>query len=125
VSAADGESFLTVAEVAEQLRLNQHTIRNWIDRGELPAVRIGRRVRIRRRDLDHLLAHRTSHTVKAVRGAGAASTTEPPELWERLGAAATALGEAISTAQRAAIAAALSELGDAAHELGDTLAHER
>jgi excisionase family DNA binding protein len=32
------------------------TVRNWIDRGELPAVRVGsRRVRIRRSDLDRFL----------------------------------------------------------------------
>lgn len=48
-----GVELLTVAEVAEALKLNQQTIRNWIDQGRLPAVRIGqRRVRIRRTDLD-------------------------------------------------------------------------
>jgi excisionase family DNA binding protein len=47
------EEFLTVAEVAERLKMNQQTIRNWIDRGELPAIRLGpRRVRAhRQRDL--------------------------------------------------------------------------
>ena len=49
------DSFLTVAEVAETLKLNQQTVRNWIDRGELPAVRVGRRVRIKRADFDRLL----------------------------------------------------------------------
>jgi len=49
------ESFLTVAEVAELLRLNQQTVRNWIDAGSLPAVRVGRRVRIKRSDLDRIL----------------------------------------------------------------------
>lgn len=49
------DEFLTVAEVAALLKLNQQTIRNWIDAGTLPAVRIGRRVRILRRDLDELL----------------------------------------------------------------------
>jgi excisionase family DNA binding protein len=47
------DEFLTVAEVAE---LNQQTVRNWIDAGSLPAVRIGRRVRVRRHDLDRKLA---------------------------------------------------------------------
>jgi excisionase family DNA binding protein len=50
------DEFLTVAEVAEMLKLNQQTIRNWIDKGDLAAVRIGRRVRIRREDLDAKLA---------------------------------------------------------------------
>src|ERR1700722_16848430 len=49
------ESFLTVAEVAELLKLNQQTVRNWIDQGSLPALRVGRRVRIKRSDLDRIL----------------------------------------------------------------------
>ena len=49
------ETFLTVAEVAELLRLNQQTVRNWIDAGSLPALRVGRRVRIKRSDLDRIL----------------------------------------------------------------------
>jgi excisionase family DNA binding protein len=49
------ESFLTVAEVAELLRLNQQTVRNWIDAGSLPAIRVGRRVRIKRSDLNRIL----------------------------------------------------------------------
>ena len=49
------DSFLTVAEVAELLKLNQQTVRNWIDQGSLPALRVGRRVRIRQSDLDRLL----------------------------------------------------------------------
>lgn len=49
------ETFLTVAEVAELLKLNQQTVRNWIDQGSLPAVRVGRRVRIRRSDLERML----------------------------------------------------------------------
>ena len=49
------ESFLTVAEVAGLLKLNQQTVRNWIEQGSLPALRVGRRVRIRRSDFDRLL----------------------------------------------------------------------
>jgi excisionase family DNA binding protein len=49
------ESFMTVAEVAEVLKLNQQTVRNWIDQGSLPALRVGRRVRIRRSDFERLL----------------------------------------------------------------------
>lgn len=37
------------------LKLNQQTVRNWIDQGRLPALRVGRRVRIRRSDLDRVL----------------------------------------------------------------------
>jgi excisionase family DNA binding protein len=49
------ESYLTVAEVAETLKLNQQTVRNWIDQGSLPALRVGRRVRIKRSDFERLL----------------------------------------------------------------------
>jgi excisionase family DNA binding protein len=50
------ESFLTVAEVANTLKLNQQTVRNWIDQGSLPALRVGRRVRIKRSDFERVLA---------------------------------------------------------------------
>ena len=57
MSAGDlEESYLTVAEVAELLKLNQQTVRNWIDHGSLPALRVGRRVRIKRSDFESLLA---------------------------------------------------------------------
>lgn len=48
--------FDRVAEIAEILKLNQQTVRNWIDQGSLPALRVGtRRVRVRRSDLDAYL----------------------------------------------------------------------
>ena len=50
-----GEEFLTVAEVAATLKLNQQTVRNWIDQGSLPALRVGRRVRIKRSDFERIL----------------------------------------------------------------------
>jgi excisionase family DNA binding protein len=65
-SAEPEDSFLTVAEVAEMLKLNQQTVRNWIDQGSLPALRVGRRVRIKRSDFEQVLAR--SYTG----GAGAA-----------------------------------------------------
>ncbi len=51
----DMEEFLTVHEVAALLRVNQQTVRNWIDAGSLPAVRAGRRVRIAQATLEELL----------------------------------------------------------------------
>jgi excisionase family DNA binding protein len=50
------DEFLTVNEIAEHLRLNQQTVRNWIDQGQLRAVRVGRRVRVRRADFDDLVS---------------------------------------------------------------------
>jgi excisionase family DNA binding protein len=55
-SADPEDSFLTVAEVAGILKLNQQTVRNWIDQGSLPALRVGRRVRIKRSDFERVLA---------------------------------------------------------------------
>jgi excisionase family DNA binding protein len=56
VTDASGDELMTVAEIAAVLKLNQQTIRNWIDQGRLPAIRIGRRVRIKRSDFKALLA---------------------------------------------------------------------
>ena len=51
------DEFLTVDDVAQLLKLNPQTVRNMIDRGELPAIPVGaRRVRIERSDLDAFLA---------------------------------------------------------------------
>jgi excisionase family DNA binding protein len=47
--------FLTVDEVAARLKLNPQTVRNWISAGALPAVRAGRRVRVRAASLEAFL----------------------------------------------------------------------
>jgi excisionase family DNA binding protein len=53
----EADPFLTVAEVAAMLRINQQTVRNTIERGELAAVRVGpRRVRVRKSALDAWIA---------------------------------------------------------------------
>ena len=49
------ETYLTVAEVAATLKLNQQTVRNWIDAGTLPAIRVGRRVRIKSSDFQRII----------------------------------------------------------------------
>ncbi|MGH2872937.1 MAG: helix-turn-helix domain-containing protein [Solirubrobacteraceae bacterium] len=46
---------LTVPQVAEAFQVTAQTIRNWIDQGVLPAVRVGRAFRIRPADVDALL----------------------------------------------------------------------
>jgi excisionase family DNA binding protein len=46
---------LTVPEVAKRFQVTAQTIRNWIDGGALPAVRVGRAYRIRSEDVDELL----------------------------------------------------------------------
>jgi excisionase family DNA binding protein len=73
------DEFLTVAEVAELLKLNQQTVRNWIDRGELAAIRVGRRVRIRREELERLLQNRYEPKLKREPEPEARATAE--EFW--------------------------------------------
>jgi excisionase family DNA binding protein len=53
--SSEPDEFLTVAEVADTLKLNQQTVRNWIEQGVLPALRVGRRVRIKRSDFERIL----------------------------------------------------------------------
>ena len=51
------DPWLTVAEVAEELRLNPATIRLWISKGQLIAVRTGpRRLLIKRSDLERTIS---------------------------------------------------------------------
>jgi excisionase family DNA binding protein len=47
--------FLTVQEIARSLKLHPQTVRNWIVAETLPAVRIGRSVRVRRVDFERFL----------------------------------------------------------------------
>lgn len=49
------EELLTVAEVAEMLRVSTMTVYRLIRTGELPAVRVGRNYRVRRAELDSYL----------------------------------------------------------------------
>lgn len=54
--AADGaERLLTVAEVADSLRVSNMTVYRLIKRGQLGAIRVGKNYRIRQRDLDAYL----------------------------------------------------------------------
>jgi excisionase family DNA binding protein len=46
---------LTVPQVAATFQVTAQTVRNWIDHGTLPAVRVGRAFRVRRHDVDALL----------------------------------------------------------------------
>ena len=46
---------LTVPQVAAEFQVTAQTVRNWIDHGALPAVRVGRAFRVRRADVDELL----------------------------------------------------------------------
>ena len=49
------DRLLTIAEVADRLRVNQKTIRRWIDAKELPAFKLGRQWRISEQNLRQFL----------------------------------------------------------------------
>jgi len=46
---------LTVSEVASYLRLAERTVREMIDRGDIPAMKIGKAYRIKRIDLESFI----------------------------------------------------------------------
>jgi excisionase family DNA binding protein len=53
---------LTVPEVAAEFQVTAQTIRNWIDQGILPAVRVGRGYRIRHADVDELVTRASANS---------------------------------------------------------------
>jgi excisionase family DNA binding protein len=50
------QQLLTVMQIAEEFQVTTQTIRNWIDGGALPAVKIGRCYRVKREAVDAMLA---------------------------------------------------------------------
>jgi len=104
---------MTVREVAELPKLNQQTIRNWIDDGKLPAVRAGnRRVRIREADVDAFIA--------ASSGQAPPAPVDRP--WGRLHGALAAATSATAGEDLTKLVEALTELSEAARELAARLA---
>ena len=71
---------LTVPQIAGQFQVTAQTIRNWIDHGVLPAVRVGRAFRVRREDVDSLLerASAESGSLATRRDVWTAKTTSLP-----------------------------------------------
>ena len=59
-TTTEEKPLLTVSEVAEFCRLSPRTVRRWIERGELPAHRLGRQLRISEKDLKIFLRDRWS-----------------------------------------------------------------
>ena len=76
---------LTVPQVAEQFQVTAQTIRNWIDGGVLPAVRVGRAFRVRSEDVDALLerARAESSSLATRRDVWTPTTTSLPRKHDR------------------------------------------
>src|SRR5688572_26067047 len=66
------EGFLTTEEVLEYLQVNLRTVYRLIKAGKIPAVRVGRQWRFRKRDIDAWL-----DTQRTQQGAGAAPAATP------------------------------------------------
>jgi excisionase family DNA binding protein len=115
------DEFLTVDEVARLLKLNQQTVRNQIDRGEMPAVRMGpRRVRIRRSELARSSLRRAAQP--RVRGPRLPrSTRAVSQRGRRSGPAMAETTAALETAERNEIVGALYGLANAVGALADAL----
>ena len=111
MNATWDDEYLTVNEIAEHLKLNPQTVRNWIDQGALRAVRIGRRVRVSRAEMDRILAQGASTTAEPQ--ASAVASDQPDEqLSQALERAQRLLGRR-TAARRAELAEGLQELADA------------
>ena len=54
------EQIYTVEEVAHKLRVDVRTVREWIRRGDLVAMDVGREYRIRQSNLDDFIRRRES-----------------------------------------------------------------
>ncbi len=67
------EEIMTVAEVADYLRLNEATIYRLVQQGKLPGVKLGRQWRFKREAIDQLLAE--GFETEADAGQAVSSTT--------------------------------------------------
>ena len=67
------EPLLTVVEVAGLLRLQPSTVRAYSERGSLPHVRIGGRLRFRRADVARWIDQRSSGAALRPKGRGLAN----------------------------------------------------
>jgi excisionase family DNA binding protein len=101
------DELVTVKEVAELLKLNQQTIRNMIDRGEMGHVRVGqRRVRVRQSQLVAFLSAGESSAQRA--------EANP---WHAVSEASSAVVAAVKAQDRDALDRAISTLADAARDI--------
>jgi excisionase family DNA binding protein len=82
---------LTIQETARLLKVNPITIRRYIERGRLPAVRVGRGVRVRKEAVDQLIEEvvpkKTRRTAPGPRGK---PFTKDDPLWRVVGIGASA-----------------------------------
>jgi excisionase family DNA binding protein len=102
--APEEDELLTVDEVATLLKINSQTVRNRIDAGDLPSVRLGRRVRVQRSVLEQLIGWQHGELAHPEVPRPHDPTTEPPldldaaaAALEQIGTGFVKLGAAIRT----------------------------
>jgi excisionase family DNA binding protein len=71
------DSFLTTDEVLKYLQVNLRTVYRLIKAGKLPAVRVGRQWRFRKRDVDNWLDSNRPRALRAVPSPSKASPAAP------------------------------------------------
>src|SRR5436309_2985851 len=59
-SLADEDRWMTLKEIGEEFKANSETVRLWVTRGELPAVRAGRKWLVRRSEVLRLIGSRAT-----------------------------------------------------------------
>lgn len=92
----DADPWLTLAEIADELRVNPATVRQWVTKGQLKASRAGvRKWIVRRSELDRMLA---------AANADRAATSAPPEAEDGTAEAPGAEGRAPASDAQSAIA---------------------
>ncbi len=116
MNASQQDDYLTDGEIAARLKVNPQTVRNWITRDELRAVRVGaRRVRILRADLDSFLAADATPLRRP-----SDSETAAIHQTEQLAAALQSARAALAADRKTDLAIALHTLIAAAEPLLDT-----
>src|ERR1700682_1846075 len=73
------ETFLTTEEVLEYLQVNLRTVYRLIKAGKIPAVRVGRQWRFRKRDIDAWLDSQRPRQGRAAAGAAPPSPRAPAD----------------------------------------------
>ena len=73
------EVFLTTEEVLEYLQVNLRTVYRLIKAGKIPAVRVGRQWRFRKRDIDAWLDTQRTHTATPAVAPAETPSAPPPD----------------------------------------------
>jgi excisionase family DNA binding protein len=74
----DADPWLTPEQVGEELKVHPATVRLWIRGGRLRATRVGRSWRVRRSEIDRVLASGASSAHGDAHDSGAAETSGSP-----------------------------------------------